>query len=202
MPSPRPPSPLGTHHFPTHRAARRKAAEMPPRARQLVELMTMGTPDGSRPPMRLPEAAAFMGIKLDTGAQYFRHPAARAHYLKLVADLKAGELVANYRTAVEIRDDPDMKKSAAGNRQRIEAIRVLEGDHASASAPRSGDQNVRPGIVVVVNTVENPRVVQVDDAVIEVGPTAIAAPAEPAEPADDVVGTQAWWRSPERNPQV
>lgn len=126
MLSPRPPAPLGAHDFGSWRPKRKPAAAIPPRPAELISLMTYGAPDGSAPPMTLKEAAAYMGIKAKTATAYFRHPAARAEYLRLVKDLRESEHVRNLNAAVEIRDDATMKESAAGARARVEAMRFIE----------------------------------------------------------------------------
>ena len=125
MPSPRPKPSLGLRDF-RRPALGKKAPDIPPRAKQLIELMTVGPADGSAPPMTLDQAAVRMGIKRSTAAYYFRLPGARSFYLQILQDLREGERVQNLHAAVGIRDDDEMKKTAAGNRVRLEAVRFLE----------------------------------------------------------------------------
>lgn len=144
MPSPQPPRSVSLRDFDrggTWKPRRKTASGHPPRARQLVELMTLGPPDGSRPGMTLPEAAAAMGIKNGTARSYLHLPASRQMFLQFCAAIREGEIPANLRAAIEIRDNKAMKASAAGSRAIIEAARYIE---------RGGDK--AQGVTVNVNT--------------------------------------------------
>ncbi|HUG61723.1 MAG TPA: hypothetical protein VMP03_07750, partial [Methylomirabilota bacterium] len=61
---------------------------------QLVQLMTIGTTEGSGP-MSLQEVAVEMGIKIDTAARYFSDPRARTVYMQLLRTLREGEFAKN-----------------------------------------------------------------------------------------------------------
>lgn len=130
MPTLRPPTTIGLKHFPTRRGPRRrKVADMPPRSREVVSLMTFGTEDGAHPAMTLDQVAAHLGIKRDTAYRHFSHPRARAYYLELCRGLRDGEHVQNIRTAIDVRDSPVNRETAAGGKARIEAAKYLDGHH-------------------------------------------------------------------------
>jgi len=127
MPSPKPPSVVSARDFGTLKG-RRNAPDLPPRARQLVDLRLHGTAE--RPgPMSLDAAAEVMRISVKTARQYAHHPRAQAYYLELARLDREGEYARNTAAAVEIRDDPKMKETAAGAKARIEAAKFLEGGH-------------------------------------------------------------------------
>jgi hypothetical protein len=167
MPTIRPPTEIGRSHFPTRRGSKRGVAKIPPRAAELIRLMTMGPGEGVAP-LSFEDAYKHMGIKRDTAMQYWRHPLARAEFLSIEDDLRRAERSRNRFTMVEIRDDPLLAESAAGAKARLESIRLLEGDPEDT---RRGHQppsvHVNPGIVVQVNV---NRAMEVDDTLIEVNP--------------------------------
>lgn len=154
MPLKTPPATIGFHDFPRRGRVKKNAPEIPPRAQELIRLMTLGADDGT-PPMTFDEAYQRMGIKKGTAAEYFRHPKARAYYLSLLAGLREREMAKNLATAVEIRDDAEMAKSAAGNRARVEAMKFIEGDHG----PQGGVQvnvgvAISPGYVIDLSPID------------------------------------------------
>lgn len=132
MPTLRPPSPLGLRQFPTRRAGKRSKGEIPPRVRELIDLMVFGPPEGGEP-MNLKSAAAHMKIKIDTAGQYLRHPLGRARYMELCRMLRDGEHVQNIRAAIDVRDSEVNRETAAGSRARIEAAKYLDGVHDNGS---------------------------------------------------------------------
>lgn len=157
MPSPAPSRNISLRDFDkggTWKPRRKTASGHPPRAKQLVELLTLGPADG-RPAMTLPEAAAHMGVKIGTARAYLHLPASRQLFLQLCTAIREGEIPANLRVAVEIRDDPNLK-SAAGARAKIEAARYIErgGDKAQGVTVNLGMQigvnggNIAPGYLV------------------------------------------------------
>jgi hypothetical protein len=150
MPSPKPPRALSLRDFDrndaTWRPKRRTASDLAPRAKQLVELRVLGSPDGSHPPMSLEEAAAAMGIKVGTAREYTHRPAARSYFMQLCTALREGELPANIRAAIAIRDNKKLKGSAAGSRAIIEAAKYIE-----SGGKESGDLNINVGVGVGVN---------------------------------------------------
>ena len=199
MPSPRPKAPLGLRDFGFPRPKRRPAAPIPPRAATLIRLMVYGPDDAASPPMTLTEAAVHMGIKRSTAAHYFRHPAARAEYLRLVRDLREAEQARNLHAATSIRDDDQMKASAAGNRARVEAMRFIEHD----SDDKRGGVHINVGVAVqsqpgyIVRAVSDPdrlaralaragSVSTIDADLIEHAPAPVVAAPEPSRtpPAD------------------
>jgi hypothetical protein len=157
MPSPRPQRNVSLRDFDkggTWRPRRKTASGHPPRAKQLVELMTLGPPDG-RPAMTLPDAAVAMGIKIGTARAYMHLPASRHLFMQLCTAIREGEIPANLRAAIEIRDSKKMAESAAGNRARIEAARYIErgGDKAGGVTVNVGvgiQTNITPGYRVVI----------------------------------------------------
>jgi hypothetical protein len=159
MPSPKPTRTISLRDFDrgsTWRPRRKVASGDSPKARQLVELVTLGPPDGSGPALTLPQAAAAMGIKIGTARKYLHLPVARQYFLQLCTALREGEIPANIRAAVEIRDDPKLK-SAAGARARIDAARYIErgGDKAQGMTLNLGmaigvGANIAPGYLVTI----------------------------------------------------
>ena len=129
MPSPRPtrtivPADLGNRG--TWRPKRQKAAGLPPRAKQLIELMVFGSPDGTQPAMSRAEAATFMRISKNTSRQYAGLPAARSYFNELCARLREGEVPKNIHRAIQISNNDKLLDSAAGSRAIIEANRYIE----------------------------------------------------------------------------
>jgi hypothetical protein len=151
MPSPRPPRPITRRHF--RGAGGRKAVPLPPRARQLIELMVIGHRGSG--PLPMEQAAAIMGIKIPTARDYFRRPGAVAYYDQLVTDMRTGERARNVRVAIDIRDDRAMSESAAGNRVRLEAARYIDGEPANGGVTVNVGINnqVSPGYVIDVSSV-------------------------------------------------
>jgi hypothetical protein len=148
MPSPTTPRNVSLRDFDgggTWKPRRKTASGHPPRAKQLVELMTLGAPDGSRPAMTLPEAAA-MGIKIGTARAYMHLPASRQYFMALCTSIREGEIPRNLMAAIEIRDSKKLKQSAAGARARIEASRYIE----SGGKDNAGI-NINVGVGVGVN---------------------------------------------------
>jgi hypothetical protein len=130
MPSPRPHRSLSLRSWDGKdwRPKRKGAADMPPRAKQLVELMVYGDPEKTgEGPLTFDAAMAAMGIGRRTANGYRNHPRARSYFLELCDRLREGEMPRNLHTAIGIRDDDKMALSAAGNRVRIEASRFIEG---------------------------------------------------------------------------
>jgi hypothetical protein len=145
MPSPRPPRTITRRDFRAPAIGKRKVQDIPPRARQLIELMTWEN-------LRLDEAAARMGIKSSTARQYHALPGSRRYYLQILDRMRESELARNLHTAVEIRDDGTMKASAAGNRARIESMRFLEHrDQASVTFNANIGINNVPGYQVGIS---------------------------------------------------
>ncbi len=141
MPSPRPQRQISAHAFPP---AARRSADLPPRARQLIELMVW---EG----ITRDEAAARMGIARDTGRRYHDKPGARRYFMALLDELRDSERARNFHSAKGIRDDGEMKKSAAGGRVRIEAMRYMDGETAGGVTVNVGvTTNIQPGYVVDV----------------------------------------------------
>jgi hypothetical protein len=160
MPSPKPTRTVSLRDFDrgsTWKPRRKAASAHSPKAKQLVELVTLGPPDGSRPALTLPEAAAAMGIKIGTARKYLHLPVSRQYFLQLCAAIREGEIPANLRAAIEIRDDPKLK-SAAGARARIEAARYIErgGDKAQGVTLNLGmaigvnGGSIEPGYMVTI----------------------------------------------------
>jgi len=142
MPTVIAPNPISLSTFENRPALGKRRVALPPRVAQQIELMIFGDVDANLAPMSLREAARHMGISERTARKYLRHSGGRAHYLACLALLRDSERARNLHTAIDIRDDPEMKKSAAGNRARIEAARFLEGEP-------EGDRRVNPGAVPV-----------------------------------------------------
>jgi hypothetical protein len=151
VPAPRRPNPDGSEW---RQGRKRTAAALPRRAAELVELMVLGDPD--RPldgPMSLEQAAARMGIKAkSTGRFYLNLPNARSYFNSLCEKLREGEVPRNLWAAIGIRDDQEMKKTAAGNRVRLEAIKSIEkrdGTGVNVSVNVGGAEIV-PGYLVAL----------------------------------------------------
>jgi hypothetical protein len=90
-------------------------------------------------------AATQMSIGQNTARTYRGYPAFKGYYLNCLAEIRDGERDRNLMTAVEIRDDETMKRSAAGGRVRIEAARFIEGRDGGI------DVNVNVGLGIGVN---------------------------------------------------
>jgi hypothetical protein len=160
MPSPKPSRSVSLRDFDgggTWKPRRKAASGHPPRAKQLVELLTLG-PLAGGPAMTLPEAAAAMGIKIGTARAYLHMPASRQLFMALCTSIREGEIPANLRVAAQIRDDPTLS-SAAGARAKIEAARYLErgGDKAQGTTINLGmaigvtGGNIAPGYAVTLS---------------------------------------------------
>ena len=151
MPSPKPPRSLSLRDFDsrndaTWRPKRRAASDLAPRAKQLIELMVLGLPDGSRAGMTLADAANVMSIKVSTAREYQHRPNARAYFLQLCTALREGELPANIRAAIAVRDDEKLRGSAAGSRAIIEAAKYIE-----SGGKESGGLNINVGVGLGIN---------------------------------------------------
>ena len=175
MPSPRPSrTPATLSDGREWRPKRVKAETLPRRARQLVELCVLGDPDNPEAgPLTLEQASAKMNIQArTTGRQYQNNPRALAYRNQLLVEVRAGALPKSLHAAISIRDDGEMKKSAAGNRARIEAMRYL-GGAADERRPDPADPSrpVTPGVVVQVNI--DRKGVEIDDTVILVNPVGV-----------------------------
>jgi hypothetical protein len=83
-----------------------------------------------------------MGVARDTGKKYLSIPAAGSYFNSLCQELREGETPRNIWTAITIREDPEMAKTAAGNKVRLEAIRSI--------AQRDGPANVNVNLGIGV----------------------------------------------------
>ena len=169
MPTSRPPNQISLSTFRTRPPVGKHRVTLPRRVKQLIELMVWGDPDADVAPMSVTEAARYMKISNVTAKGYLRHAGGRAHYLACLTQLRDSERARNLHTAIGIRDDSEMKKSAAGNRVRLESARFLEGEPDDRRNTNSGAASI-PGIVIMINT---DRSVAVDETVIEVSPVQV-----------------------------
>ena len=96
--------------------------------------------------MSLEEAAAAMGIKIGTAREYMHRPNARSYFLQLCTALREGELPANIRAAIAVRDDKKLQGSAAGSRAIIEAAKYIE-----SGGKESGGLNINVGVGLGIN---------------------------------------------------
>ena len=167
MPTSRPPNQISLSTFRTRPPVGKHKVTLPRRVKQLIELMVWGDPAADLAPMSVTEAARHMKISNATANGYLRHAGGRAHYLACLAQLRDSERARNLHTAIGIRDDSEMKKSAAGNRVRLESARFLEGEPDDRRNTTSGTVTM-PGVVIMIGVDRGS--VEVDDTIIEVSP--------------------------------
>lgn len=144
-----PRSPLLMPPLPVKRPGRprkgsdRSAGGLSDRVREAIDLMVWQA-------MKRPEAAAQAGIADNTLRQAFGKPAVMAYYNRAVEVLRAGERARNIHTAVEVRDDPSLRGTAAGGKARLDAAKWLHGeDGAGGVTVNVGvGLQVTPGYVV------------------------------------------------------
>ena len=178
MPHVIPPSQISTATFAGNPPAKRGLV-LPPRPRELIEMMVwedLGAAGNNKLAVNL--AAARMGITPKAAKRYLRHPMAKSYYLECIELFHLGERPRNLQAAVQIRDDPKMKQSAAGARARVEAMRFIQSDDPTHDRPESRTSSghaVMPGIVVQVNVGMRP---EVSDEIILVGSVQEADPSQ------------------------
>lgn len=144
MPLDTTPAPISRHFDPRRKPRsltptldrRKRPPTMPRRAKELVELMAFGAPDGSAGPMDLDQAARHMGIAVGTAANYLRHPLARQHYMQQMQVLRDGTRARNLQRAKEIRDQSENLTAA------VAALKWLE------PADEARNLNINVGVQV------------------------------------------------------
>jgi hypothetical protein len=131
------PSPRITRH-------KRPKPPLPPRARELCELMTG---EG----LGLQQCADRMRIKLNTARTYYRLPVFNAYRLQCLAEIRNAEEAKSLHVAIGIRDKSAKKPSAAHGRVAIEAMRYIDGEKAGGVTVNVGvGVSVQPGYLVDV----------------------------------------------------
>lgn len=96
-------------------------------------------------------AAAAGGISVRSLRDAINKPAVLAYYREQMRALREGHRPANIHTAAEIRDDPALKKTAAGQRVRLAAAALLDADLTqgpNAVSVNVGVNVVTPGYVM------------------------------------------------------
>lgn len=128
---------------------KKRPPRIPPRAQQLVELMAVGAPDGSAPPMNLKEAAAFMGIAVSTASNYAGHPLAKQHYNRVLQEVRSGERGKNLQRAIQLRDQSENLTAA------VQALRWLEPQEQAGPNVNVG-VTITPGYVLAPPDIPRP----------------------------------------------
>jgi hypothetical protein len=99
-------------------------------------------------PVSRQDAAKLAGISDEHLRKAFRNPVIVKAYNDELDVLRSSARAMNLHTAIGIRDDKEMAKSASGNRVRIDAARFIEGRDVPANVQVNVGVNIAPGYLV------------------------------------------------------
>jgi hypothetical protein len=110
-------------------------------------------------------AAQLAGLSEKGFKEAITKPIVLEYYRKTMAALRNGERGNNFRTAVQIRDDKSLAKSATGQRVRLQAVQLLDADLTPQPAGQGSGSGVTvnvviPGYVWDLREVDAPKPVQ------------------------------------------
>ena len=103
---------------------RRPVMGLSRRVADALELMVLGPVGGQ--PLKRDQAALVVGLKPDTLRKAFENPVVVSAYHSKLAALRNSERATNLHVAAEIRDDPSLRASPAGQKVRLSAIGSIE----------------------------------------------------------------------------
>lgn len=144
------PTALATTRHRQAMANRKRGTGVTPRIRKAVETLVFGF-EGMPPSeaVTMTAAAKHVGLSPRAFRMAFTKPAVMALFQEQINLLRTGERVANIRAAIEIRDDPTLKQSPAGQKVRLNAAKQLDADLEKRPDAPAVNINVRsPGIVI------------------------------------------------------
>lgn len=93
-------------------------------------------------------AAQLAGLSEKGFKEAITKPIVLEYYRKTMAALRNGERGNNFRTAVQIRDDKHLAKSATGQRVRLQAVQLLDADMTQQPAGQGGNGGVTVNVVI------------------------------------------------------
>jgi hypothetical protein len=132
------------------------------RVKAAIEFIVFGFEDDV---VTAKKAAELAGISERSLREALSKPAVLDHYRKQMAALRNGERGNNFRTAVQIRDDKALAKSASGQRVRLAAAAMLDADLMPTPANQGQNNGVTvnvviPGYVLDLREADEPKPVQ------------------------------------------
>jgi hypothetical protein len=144
-----------------------------PRVRKAIDLMVFGDENGGAPISKDADAAAAAGLTVRSLRLAMLKPAVDNYYRQQMIAKRNGLKALGLNTIEGVMTDPDLKKTAAGARVRVDAAKVVLIDPPGTQVNVQINNSVRvtPGYVLDLRP-DPERIVDHDDfvAVDDVGP--------------------------------
>lgn len=94
------------------------------------------------------QAAETVGLADNSVYAALRNPEVLAYWNQQLEVLRTGERPRNIHTAIEIRDSDSLRETASGQKVRLEAAKMLEGDDGHRGTTVNVGIAVTPGYVI------------------------------------------------------
>jgi hypothetical protein len=149
-----------------------------PRIRKAVDFMVFGHPDNPGENVTVAKAADLVGMTARTIREALEKPAVKTYFRQCFSSLREAEKPASVRLAAEVRNDVNMKSTAAGRRVQLEAAKLLLTEPSGPQVnfnTQINNVSVTPGYVIDLTPED-------DDERRHVERTSKTIDAEPAEP--------------------
>lgn len=124
-----------------------RGSGLTPRVRRAVEFYVHGLPDRPTETASFDDLAEAVNLTARALCAAWKRPSVQATIAEETRLMRLGERPASVRTMAEIRDSPDLRKTAAGQRVRLQAAQALETDPTE-----KGGTTVNVGVGVNVST--------------------------------------------------
>lgn len=144
-----------------------RGSGLTPKIRRAIELMVFGDEHGKRYPSDR-EAAAAANVTLRTLREAMRKPAVEAHYNAQMVAKRHGLKAIGLGVIEDVMTNDDLRKTAAGNKVRTDAAKVVLVDAADAQVNIQINNSVKvtPGYVIDLSE-EKPRMPVLEAEVVE-----------------------------------